>query len=415
MCELQVTLDALRSEALPELADARAEEEFGEIRLAIEALQAECLRRLPDLERRGVHERDGHLSAASWLASTHRLSHGEARRSVATARALEHMPVTRQALEQREISITAAGILVGVRAEDPTAFERSEPLLVRAARMHSVGGLQRVVGHWRQTVAAEAGGDGDAELRTRRRLHASATFGGMVRVDGDLDPESGEALLTALGAVVDAERRSGEEDDRSPAQRRADALGEICRGWLDLGSRPAVAGERPHLTLTVGAEVLSAASGAPRAASGVPGGALGPADDGGPELDHVGSVSLTTARRLSCDASAMRVVMAGGSQPLDVGRRTPVVPPSIRRAVVVRDRHCRFPGCDRPHAWCDAHHIVHWASGGRTALSNLVLLCRPHHRLVHRRGGFSLELGDGGPVFRRPDGSALENRAPPSS
>src|SRR5687768_18494245 len=88
----------------------------------------------------------------------------------------------------------------------------------------------------------------------------------------------------------------------------------------------------------------------------------------GSELDHVGPVVPETARRIACDASLMRVVLAGRSEPLDVGRRTSVVPPSMRRAVIVRDRHCRFPGCGRPHTWCDAHHVVHWADGGATAL-----------------------------------------------
>ena len=79
----------------------------------------------------------------------------------------------------------------------------------------------------------------------------------------------------------------------------------------------------------------------------------------------------------------------------------------------VRDRYCRFPGCDRLHPWCDAHHVVHWADGGLTALRNLILLCRRHHRLIHTRGGFRLELVDGRPLFKRPDGSLLEDRAPP--
>ena len=149
------------------------------------------------------------------------------------------------------------------------------------------------------------------------------------------------------------------------------------------------------MTVTVGAEVL------------------GGTEDAVSELDHVGPVDPETARRIACDASVMRVVMAGRSEPLDVGRRTPVVPPAMRRAVIVRDRHCRFPGCDRPHTWCDAHHVVHWADGGPTAVPNLVLLCRRHHRLVPERGGFRLELHVGRPVFRRPDGSLLEDRAPP--
>jgi hypothetical protein len=80
----------------------------------------------------------------------------------------------------------------------------------------------------------------------------------MVRVDGDLDPETGETLLTALGAVLDSEARSREkEDHRSPAQRRADALGEICRQWLDRSERPNAGGERPHLTVMVDAEAMA--------------------------------------------------------------------------------------------------------------------------------------------------------------
>jgi 5-methylcytosine-specific restriction endonuclease McrA len=81
--------------------------------------------------------------------------------------------------------------------------------------------------------------------------------------------------------------------------------------------------------------------------------------------------------------------------PLTVGRSTRTVPAAIRRALVVRDRGCRFPGCDRPPAWADAHHLVHWADGGETDLENLVLLCRPHHRIVHEQG-WTLGRDDGG-------------------
>jgi hypothetical protein len=119
------------------------------------------------------------------------------------------------------------------------------------------------------------------------------------------------------------------------------------------------------------------------------------------------------ARRIACDASISRIVMGPRSEPLDVGRRTPVVPAGLRRAVVARDGLCRFPGCDRLDVWCDAHHVVHWADGGVTALGNLVLLCRRHHRMVHGSDGFGLSMENGEPVFRRPDGSVLEDRAPP--
>jgi hypothetical protein len=216
----------------------------------------------------------------------------------------------------------------------------------------------------------------------------------MVRVDGDLDPETGEVLLTALGAVTDAQARGvAVEDWRTAGQRRADALGEICRHFLDRPDRPVVAGERPHMIITADVAALR----------GEP--------EGWAELDRAGPIHPRVARRLACDAAVSRVLSRGPSEPLDVGRRMSVVPPSMRRAVVIRDTHCRVPGCDRPQSWCDAHHVVHWADGGPTALSNLILLCRPHHRLVHRQ--FKVEMVAHRPVFRRPDGTIMEDRAPP--
>jgi Domain of unknown function (DUF222)/HNH endonuclease len=396
MSELRSALDGLRLETLAELPDARLEEDFAELQRASELIDAERLRRLAEIDRRGAFARDGHLSAASWLASTFKVAWGTARREVRMARALEDMPVTRRALEDGDLSMSAVQVLVDARDADPEAFRSSEATLVETARIHSMQDIRRVAAYWRQAAEREAAMGGEEKLRERRRLHASVTFMGMVRVDGDLDPETGETLLTALRAVLNAESRSpGEGDGRTPAQRRADALGEVCRQWLDLGKRPTVAGERPHVTVTVDERSLGDGPGATS------------------ELDHTGPIDPELARRVACDASIRRVVMAGRSEPLDVGRRTSVISPGMRRAVVIRDRHCRFPGCDRPHTWCDAHHVVHWAEGGPTALSNLVLLCRRHHRMVHARGGFRLALDGGRPFFRRPDGSVLDERAPP--
>ena len=99
-------------------------------------------------------------------------------------------------------------------------------------------------------------------------------------------------------------------------------------------------------------------------------------------------------------------------QILNVGRKTRTIPPLIRRALEFRDRGCRFPGCTSKH--CDAHHIVHWADGGETKLSNLVLLCRRHHRLLHE-GDFRIRMSDNGAVqFLHPRGRPLEQSpAPP--
>jgi hypothetical protein len=138
-------------------------------------------------------------------------------------------------------------------------------------------------------------------------------------------------------------------------------------------------------------------------------------DSGGCELDDGPALAPETARRLSCDASVVRIGQGRG-QPLSVGRKTRTIPPAIRRALQRRDRGCRFPGCDN-RRFVDAHHIEHWARGGETAMHNLVLLCRRHHRFVHE-GRYSVErLGRDGLRFRNPWGGVVPDvpRAPPTS
>ncbi|MGH2954984.1 MAG: DUF222 domain-containing protein [Solirubrobacterales bacterium] len=125
-------------------------------------------------------------------------------------------------------------------------------------------------------------------------------------------------------------------------------------------------------------------------------------------------IAAETARRLCCDSSLATILERDG-EPLGVGDRTRTVPPSTRRALVARDGHCQFPGCER-WRFVDAHHIKHWAHGGETTLENLTLLCRHHHRLVHE-GGFSVERDESGVLhFRRPDGTLLPGSpSPPRS
>ncbi len=130
-------------------------------------------------------------------------------------------------------------------------------------------------------------------------------------------------------------------------------------------------------------------------------------------LDEAGGihVSAETARRMACDAATVTMRHGPGGEILDVGRRTRTISPALRRALAARDRQCRFPGCGNVR--CDAHHLEHWADGGRTALDNLVLLCRRHHRAVHEEG-FRVTLdADGGVQFEGPDGRPLPE-APPS-
>jgi hypothetical protein len=399
--ELRSVLEAWEAEDPRGLADAGVEEGFAELHRASERLEALKLRWLGELDRRQAWAQDGYLSTASWLKRRFRVAGGTAAGEVRLARSLAEMPRASEALGEGTVSMGAVKVLAAAREADPGAYGESEEVLVAAARDLDLSALGRVVTYWRHAALDAGDGPGSEQaLAERRRLHVSPTVFGMVRIDGDLDPETGENVLVALRAVLDAEARSLDpEDYRTPAQRRADALGVLARGWLDTCDRGVVAGERPHLSVIVDLPTLAGLR-----EPGAPGGRC--------ELEHAGPVDPELVRRLGCDAAVSRVVVGPDAMPLDVGRRTKVVPGWIRRALVVRDGCCRFPACDRPPTWCDPHHVRHWVAGGVTALSNLVLLCRRHHRLVHAKR-FDVDMMQGRPVFRRPDGSVLEDRAPP--
>jgi hypothetical protein len=390
---MRSALEEYRAIELRCLSAGELEDDVTELKAVMAGLEVECSRRIAELDRRQSFERDGHLSMAAWVDARFHTGWSAAAKEVLTARALEGMPATRAALAEGELCGPAVATLVSAKEANAAEFSRAEETLLDAARNLPARALRRTVEHWKAAVAPDAAARDDAERFERRGLRVSAQPDGMVRVDANLDPEGGQTLGTAVGAVMDVWAHSRSGDPRSPSQCRADALVEICRQWLDRSDRPTVSGERPHVTVTVDVEALEKRAGRRC------------------ELDDVGRVPSETARRLACDASITRVITRGPSEPLEIGRKTPVISAALRRAVAVRDRGCRFPGCDRPMSWCDAHHVVHWADGGRTDLSNLILLCRRHHRLI--RGGFRMEMTTGSPVFRRPDGMLLGDRAPP--
>ena len=130
-----------------------------------------------------------------------------------------------------------------------------------------------------------------------------------------------------------------------------------------------------------------------------------PAQPGQSELEEVGRVSAETSRRLACDATRVLMRHDTEGQVVEVGARTRTIPPAMRRVLQHRDRTCRFPGCHVPVG--QGHHVRHWANGGPTTLSNLVLLCRFHHRAVHEEGYQVERLENGALRFRRPDGQPL--------
>jgi hypothetical protein len=379
--------DELRIRDLRAISDDELVQHVDELEHTARVIESERARALAEVERRGTYAVDGHLSVASWLAARHRVSHGAAAGHARMARALDQMPVAAEALAAGDVSTSAIALLGHAREAAPEAFTNAEATLVDAARTLPVEELKTTVARWRQSHADESVDD-------RQELYLSPTLRGRGRLAGDLNAETTQVMITALRAVQDADVRSGDRTDtRSPAQRRADALGEICRQWLNSSDRPTVAGERPHVIVTVDIETLMGKQGKRC------------------ENSDVGPISAEDALMWACDCNVTRIITDARSRPLDVGRTTKVVPPWIRKALIARDRGCAF--CGRPPAWCDPHHIQHWINEGPTALHNLVLLCRRHHRLIHHRR-FGVQLVDGLPVFYRADGSVLHvDRAPP--
>ena len=164
----------------------------------------------------------------------------------------------------------------------------------------------------------------------------------------------------------------GEVDLRTAAHRDADALVELAQRALGSGELPTEGGERPQVVVTVSLPVLQGRIGSASLALG-------------------GPINATIARRIACDARVIPVVLGSRGEPLDVGRASQTVPTAIRRAVIVRDRGCAFPGCSVPARWREIHHVMYWADGGPTSLGNCVALraAPPTHspfRLVDRHG-----------------------------
>ena len=160
---------------------------------------------------------------------------------------------------------------------------------------------------------------------------------------------------------------------------------EVCRLVLAGGDLPDNGGDRPQVVVTVPFDPLRHAFG------------TGMVDTGD-------RLSADTARRLACDARILPAVLDGAGQPLDLGRERRLFTGPLRRALVLRDGGCAFPGCDRPPRWCDGHHVIHWADGGPTSLANAVLLCGHHHRLIHDpRAGWNVHIAaDASPTFIPP-------------
>jgi Domain of unknown function (DUF222) len=177
--------------------------------------------------------------------------------------------------------------------------------------------------------------------------------------DNSVDPEGGSLLRSALEPLV---RKSGIGDDRSREQRLADALVEAT-----------TRDHQTELVVTCSLETLEGRAGSPAA-----------------ETEWGGLLSGETVERLVCGgASLRRLVLDGDGVVIDFGRRKRLLSPQARRALEARDKHCVWPGCDRPPRWCDSHHQHEWRLHAPTSVEESALLCGRHHKLRHD-GGWQL-------------------------
>ena len=226
--------------------------------------------------------------------------------------------------------------------------------------------------------------DGLGSATGSDRVSGSGSASGFGCASGS-DRADGCCAADGLGSATGSGHADGPggRDSRNAAARRADALVEICRRILDAGELPESGGEKPHLVVTMSWEQLRDQVGA-----GL--------------LDTGDLLTPETVRRLACDATIIPAVLGSDGQVLDVGRARRLIDGPLRRALVLRDRGCAWPGCERPSRWCHGHHIQAWVDGGPTSLANSVLLCGFHHREIHK-GWWKVRIaGDGHPDFIPP-------------
>ena len=364
MSGLGSAIDKLAVEDLDGVADATLGADVIELSRQMNRFEAQWLRRVTEVDRRGTWQAEGALSPTAWLRDRCRLTPGAARERVLVGRRLaDDLDAAWAAFEDGEIGYGHVRHLAQATGDvDPSLVVEAEPILVDAARTLDPRGLTKVIAHWRHAVDPEAFVTAEVDAHELRRFDISETFQGMTVFDGQAFGIDGALVRTA----IDAYDRPLPDDTRTPTQRRADALVEMARQALDRGDLPTTAGERPHLNLHLDLTTLEQRAGAKAA-----------------ELDWGGTISGEAARRLACDCGISRIITDGDSQPLDVGRRTRTIPAAIRRAVIARDRHCVEAGCDRPPGWCEVHHRKHWVDGGTTRLDDLELRCHPHHYDEH--------------------------------
>ncbi len=381
----------------------------------LSAATARWLALIAEYDAREGWAASGSKSCAAWLSWSCGLAPLTAREHVRVARRLRDLPLVAAAFGRGELSYSKVRALTRVEEVD------DEGELVSLARHATAGQLERIVRGYRSVLAVEEGAE---RAFAQRSVSWSWDDDGTLVLRGRLPAEQGALLVAALEAARDAlgappaehgGPRSVSAETPEPAAlgqadpaptvsaRNADALLALAEASL-AGETRGTNADRYMVVVHVDADALaSRPAAAADTASPYDGSGAGP-ETVRCELDAGVPLPSAVARRLACDASLLRIIERDG-RPLSVGRRPRAIPPALRRALHGRYGGCTFPGCTQTRH-LDAHHVRHWADGGRTDADNLVPLCRHHHRLLHE-GGFSMRRSRAGQAFFDADGRRL--------
>jgi hypothetical protein len=371
----------------PELID-----QITELAGHLNAAQARWLSLIAEFDRREAWAEWGVKSCAHWLNWKCGLDLGAAREKLRVAHALEQLPRVAAAMAAGALSYSK------VRAMTRVADTASEEYFLNVALHGTANHVEKLVRAFRRSKESQEL-TREAQQQASRSLSWFHDEDGSLVIKARLPAEAGAVFLKALEAAEnalpppDVSAATSLEPVQSRIARRADALGLMAEGFLASDQQPLAGGDRQQIVVHVDAATLRH-------------------DHAGRcELEEGPGMAAETARRLACDASLVVLVENEQGEPLNVGRKTRTIPPALRRALYSRDRGCRFPGCTHTR-FMDGHHVQHWAQGGETKLSNLVSLCRFHHRLLHEGRVVVRVLDDGAFRFVRPDGQSFESHAP---
>ncbi len=330
--------------------------------------------------QRGVGSVDSAKSTAAWMRWQTGARQGTTRRAIERGELAELLPETATAWRDGAISTAAIDAMLSARvAGHDDKLRAVEPEFLDLARRGDHRSLEHAASYFRNMARADGTKPAEPD-----GICLSKVLDGRSKLTGELSGLAAETVATALAAFMDP---PAEGDDRTPAQRRADALVRICEVALTQGA----CGVRAAGTVTVVVDWYSFTNGDPDMSDG----------------QFTGPISRAEVERLLCDCSVSRVVMGPDSKPLDVGRSTRVWSASLRTAIWARDRHCRWPGCEVPAPWTEIHHQKPWEHGGETSVANGVSICPHHHHFLHRNPQWTTTFEDQVLRVFRPDGRVL--------